>query len=80
MECGLLLLGKACGVCENEDTVDSVDGKRTMPILVADDVKGVFLFLARMVLAKRPTERVVKWCCSSLEDPGYAGSEVTVKT
>ena len=50
-----------------------------MPILVAyDDVKGAFWTLK--VPAKGPTESVVKWCCSKLEDSGYAGSEVTVKT
>ena len=50
-----------------------------MPILVAyDDVNGGFWKLK--VPAKVPTESVVKWCCSRLEDSGYAGSEVTVKT
>ena len=73
-------LWEACGVCEDdEETTDPVDGKREMPILVAyDDVKGAFWTLK--VRAKGPTESVVKWCCSRLEDPGCAGSEVTVKT
>ena len=71
---------EACGVCgDEEETTDPVDGKRKMPILVAyDDVKGAFWTLK--VPAKGSTESVVKWCCSKLEDSGYAGSEVTVKT
>ena len=72
-------LGEACGVCGDEDIADPVDGKQRMPILVAyDDVKGAFWTLN--VPAKCPTESVVKCCCSRLEDSGYAGSEVTVKT
>ena len=73
-------LGEYCGVCaDEEETTDPVDGKRKMPILVVyDDVKGALW--TRKVPAKGPTERGVKWCCSKLEDSGYAGSEVTVKT
>ena len=37
-------------------------------------------FWTLKVSAKGPTESVVKWCCSTLEDSGYAGSEVTVET
>ena len=73
-------LGEACGVCgDEEETTDPVDGQRKMLIWVAyDGVKGVFWTLK--VSAKGPTESVVQWCCSRLEDSGYAGSEFTLKT
>ena len=43
-----------------------------------DDVKEAMWALC--VDRKGPSEDSVKWCCDVLEDSGYGGCEITVKT
>ena len=78
MNNGLLLLGRSLRRLRRRGD-DGSSGWKMMLILVAyDDVKGASW--TPKVLAKGPTESVVKWCCNKLDISGYAGFEVTVKT
>ena len=50
-----------------------------MPVLVTyDELKEGFWALHAE--KKGATAEVVKWCCNTLEDSGYGGNEVSVKT
>lgn len=56
-----------------------VESEDTMPILVAyDDAKECFWALD--VGHKGANPEGVKWCCDTLEDSGYHGTDVTVKS
>ena len=56
-----------------------IESEDTMPILVAyDDAKECFWALD--VGHKGVNPEGVKWCCDTLEDSGYFGTDVTVKS
>ena len=62
-----------------ENVEDDDEGERNMPIVIAhDDVKNAFWALK--VPRKGPVDSVVKWCIGKMEDSGYSGTEITVKT
>ena len=64
-----------------DSMLDDIDGDQTgkLAILVTyDELKHAFWAL--QVERKGPAESVVKWCYDKLEDSGYGGTPVTIKS
>ena len=64
-----------------DSMLDDIDGDQTgkLAILVTyDELKHAFWAL--QVERKGPAESVVKWCSERLEDSGYGGTLVTIKS
>ena len=61
-----------------EVEAEDPDAGKVAILVTYDDVKRAFW--AMQVEAQGPREDVVKWCCDRLEDSGYGGTSVTVKT
>ena len=63
----------------DEHEPDEVQAEGSMTVLVTyDEVKEAFWTLP--VAEKGANEEAVQWCCGVLEDSGYAGCEITIKS
>ena len=63
--------------CDVRDVEEAASGNATM-LITYDESKHAFW--AMHVPRKGPAPGVAKWCCDRLEDSGYGGNGITIKT